>query len=171
MRTLVTVISLLCSLMRPRPTDPRSLLKYRRRIAAYLLPVQRHEPLAFLASEFKDTSFNWSTAEKEAFPIVQTFKRLDYILAGNSTELHTDHRNLIYIFDPHGLNPSVPRHVASKLMRWAFKMCAFRCIVNHIYTWRTKSLGRLAYALGSSLGAKALSAPCCLEHARPGRWG
>jgi hypothetical protein len=107
---------------------------------------QRHEPLAFLASEFKDTSFNWSTAEKEAFPIVQTFKRLDYILAGNSTELHTDHRNHIYIFDPHGLNPSVPRHVASKSMGVQDVRFPVHC---QSYTWRTKSFGRLAYALGS----------------------
>jgi hypothetical protein len=82
------------------------------------LQEQRHEPLAFLSGEFKDASFNWSTAEKEAFPIVQTFERMDYVLAGKTTELHTDHRNLIYIFDPHGSNPSVSRHVASKLMRW-----------------------------------------------------
>jgi RNase H-like domain found in reverse transcriptase len=77
----------------------------------------RHEPLVFLSGEFKDASFNWSTAEKEAFPIVQTFERLEYLLAGKTTELHTYNRNLIYIFDPHGSNPSVSRHVASKLMR------------------------------------------------------
>jgi RNase H-like domain found in reverse transcriptase len=46
------------------------------------LQEQRHEPLAFLSGEFKDAIFNWSTAEKEAFPTVQTFERLDYVLTG-----------------------------------------------------------------------------------------
>jgi RNase H-like domain found in reverse transcriptase/Reverse transcriptase (RNA-dependent DNA polymerase)/Integrase zinc binding domain/Integrase core domain/Aspartyl protease len=119
------------------------------------LQEQRHEPLAFLSGEYKDASFNWSTAEKEAFPIVQTFERLDYILAGKMTELHTDHRNLIYIFDPLGSNPSVSRHVASKLMRWAYKMCAFRYVINHVpgdqnlwadllTRWAVRSAQRLA---------------------------
>jgi RNase H-like domain found in reverse transcriptase len=98
----------------------------------FLLQEQRHEPLAFLSGEFKDASFNWSTAEKKAVPIVQTFERLDYVLTGKTTELHTDHRNLIYIFDSHGSNPSVCRHVASKLMRWSYKMCAFRYVINHV---------------------------------------
>jgi RNase H-like domain found in reverse transcriptase len=78
------------------------------------------------------SSFSWSTCEKEAYPIVQTFERLDYLLVGKTTDLHTDHRNLDYIFDPYGQNPTVARHVASKLMRWAFKLCAFRYIIHHV---------------------------------------
>jgi RNase H-like domain found in reverse transcriptase len=134
----------------------------------------RHQPLAFLSGEFKDASFNWSTAEKEAFPIVQAFERLDYILAGKTNELHTDHRNLIYIFDPHGSNPSVSRHVARKLMRWAYKMCAFRYIINHVpgeqNLWAdllTRWAVRSAQRLARPRVALIMLAPCCLDHARP----
>jgi Integrase zinc binding domain/RNase H-like domain found in reverse transcriptase len=63
---------------------------------------------------------------------VQSFERLDYLLMGKTTELHTDHRNLVYIFDPYGQNPTTARHVASKLMRWALRLCAFRYVIHHV---------------------------------------
>jgi RNase H-like domain found in reverse transcriptase len=88
---------------------------------------QRHEPRAFLSGEFKDANFSWSTAE-EAFRIVQTFERPDYVLTGKATELHTGRRKLTYTFDPYRSNPSVSRHAARMPMRWVCKMCAFRYV-------------------------------------------
>jgi len=43
------------------------------------LPIgeQKHQPLAFLGSAFKSASTNWSTFEKEAYAIFQTFQKLE----------------------------------------------------------------------------------------------
>jgi hypothetical protein len=66
------------------------------------LPVgeQDHQRLAFLSGAFKGASLRWSTKEKEAYAIVASSKRLDYLLQrpGGFT-ICTDHRNLRYIFE------------------------------------------------------------------------
>lgn len=41
---------------------------------------QRHELLAFLDGKFTGAQKHWTTYEKEAFPTVQIFDRLDYSL-------------------------------------------------------------------------------------------
>jgi hypothetical protein len=63
---------------------------------------------------------------------VRSFERLDYLLVGKTTELHTDHRNLVNIFDLYGQNRTIARHMTSKLMRWAFKLCTYRYVVHHV---------------------------------------
>ncbi len=40
--------------------------------------------------------------------------------------------NLVYLFDPYGRNPGIARHTASKLMRWAIKLSAFRYVIEHV---------------------------------------
>ena len=81
---------------------------------------QRHEPLAFLGSQFKGSSLNWSTFEKEGFAVFQTFEKLDYMLLGHArTHVFTDHRNLLFVFAPLALEPSLGRHIVSKVQRWA----------------------------------------------------
>ena len=46
------------------------------------LPVdeQRYEPLAFLSGGFGGASARWPSVEKEAFAIVESCKRLEYLL-------------------------------------------------------------------------------------------
>jgi len=41
---------------------------------------QTHEPLAFLSAGFNATEHGWNKFEKEAFVIVQVFKKMDYLL-------------------------------------------------------------------------------------------
>ncbi|KAH9174484.1 hypothetical protein AeNC1_017678, partial [Aphanomyces euteiches] len=41
---------------------------------------QRHQPLAFLSGAFTGASERWPIVEKEAFAVVESCKRLDYIL-------------------------------------------------------------------------------------------
>lgn len=54
---------------------------------------QKHHPLAFLSSSFKDAELNRSTFEKETFAILQVFKKLDYMLMnGKPVHRSTDHR-------------------------------------------------------------------------------
>lgn len=97
------------------------------------LEEQRHEPLAFLGSEFKNAELGWSTFEKEGFAIFQTFEKLDYLfLGGNPTHVHTDHRNLMFVFAPLALEPTLGRHIVSKVQRWALYLSRFPYVIEHV---------------------------------------
>ena len=93
---------------------------------------QQHEPLCFLSGAFKGSSKNWSVPEKEGFAIVESMCRVDYLVMGREVSIYTDHANLVQLYDPYGKHPSIPRHTASKLMRWAIKLSAFRYVVEHL---------------------------------------
>ncbi len=93
---------------------------------------QHHEPLCFLSGAFSGSSSNWSVPEKEGYAIVEAMCRLDYLVMGREITIFTDHANLVYIYDPYGSNPGIARHTASKLMRWAIKLSAFRYVVEHL---------------------------------------
>ena len=90
------------------------------------LDEQRHQPLAFLSGAFTGASERWSIVEKEAFAVVESCKRLDYILIRPAGfRLFTDHKNLQYIFNPAGQSPSLARYQAHKLERWALVLSSF----------------------------------------------
>lgn len=94
---------------------------------------QQHEPLAFLGSEFKKAQAGWSTYEKEAYAIYQTFQRMDYFLiAAQDIRVYTDHRNLLYIFKPKEINPSTPQYVVSKVQRWALYLSQYQYTIEHV---------------------------------------
>jgi len=93
---------------------------------------QNHEPLSFLSGAFSGASANWSIVEKEAFSIVESMTRLEYLIAGKEVSLFTDHANLTYIFDPVGQNPGIARHTANKLMRWALRLSGYRYVIEHL---------------------------------------
>ena len=94
---------------------------------------QHHEPLSFLAGSFKGSRSRWSTAEKEAFAVVESAIRLDYILLRpEGFFLFTDHRNLTYIFNPISVSPGISKMVANKIERWALKLSSFRYTIVHI---------------------------------------
>ncbi|KAJ0408845.1 hypothetical protein P43SY_000741 [Pythium insidiosum] len=97
------------------------------------LEQQRHRPLAFISGSFKDASSRWPIIEKEAFAIVETCKRLAYLLIRpNGFKVFTDHRNLQYIFDPHSIDSNVTRFQADKLQRWASTLTTFRYEIEHV---------------------------------------
>lgn len=97
------------------------------------LDEQRHEPLAFLGSEFKKLQVVWTTYEKEAFAIFQAFKKLDYLfLNGKKTRVFTDHRNFLFVFSPLTLEPSLGKHVVAKVLRWEIYLSAFDFAIEHI---------------------------------------
>lgn len=70
--------------------------------------------------------------EKEGFAVVEGMTKLDYLIAGRTVSIYTDHVNLVYMYDPYGRNPGIGHHTAKKLMRWALKLSAFRYVVEHI---------------------------------------
>ena len=97
------------------------------------LAEQRLEPLAFLGAAFNKTECGWTTFEKEAFDIYQVFKKVDYLLMVEiNSHVFTDHRNLLFIYNPTALEPKLGRHVVSKVKRWALYLSRFSYTVEHI---------------------------------------
>ena len=46
--------------------------------------------------------------------------------------IFTDHAILLYLYDPHGQNPSIARHTACELMRWAVKLSFLRYVIQQV---------------------------------------
>ena len=76
-----------------------------------------HEPLAFLSGSFKGSQLRWVTVDKEGFTIVNTIRRLEYLLWGG-VHIFTDHRNLTYIFNPEACVTSATKAMAQRLENW-----------------------------------------------------
>ncbi|CAN8072128.1 unnamed protein product [Agarophyton chilense] len=98
--------------------DPPTLLR--------TLAEQQHKPLAFLGGNFKGAQCNWSTYEQEGYAIVKTFDKLDYrLLDEHPVHLFLDHRNLLFVFSPYAMQPSLGQHIVAKVQRWAVFLSRF----------------------------------------------
>ena len=94
---------------------------------------QRHEPLAFLSGAFSDRETHWTTYERKAYAVVQAFRKLDYILlCEDSTRIFTDHRNLLFVFNPVALEPYLGRHKVLKVVLWALFLSSFSYRIEHV---------------------------------------
>lgn len=94
---------------------------------------QSHQPLSFLSGDFTGASIGWTTFEKEAYAIYETFRRADYILlCAKNFRVFTDHRNLLFVFDPHSIDPTLGRHKVMKVMRWALLLSQYDYKIAHI---------------------------------------
>lgn len=71
--------------------------------------------------------------QKEAYAIVQTFDRMDYLFWGSQpVQIFTGHRNLLYVSAPKALRTNSPRHVLSEVHKWAIHLSRFLFFNNHI---------------------------------------
>jgi len=80
---------------------------------------QRHQPLAFSSGEFKGASLRWSIPEKEAFPIYRAVMSFAYLLCFDKHPFHiyTDHKNLVFLFNPNSFNLHFKRHTLDRINR------------------------------------------------------
>jgi hypothetical protein len=79
-----------------------------------LFEEQDHRPLMFLRAAAR-----WVIVEKEAYAIMETLQRADYLFHPvRGFSLFIDHRKLKFIFNPHSVVASVPKYTAQKLERW-----------------------------------------------------
>ncbi|KAH9110401.1 hypothetical protein AeMF1_014779, partial [Aphanomyces euteiches] len=118
---------------------------------------QRHEPLAFLSGTFTGASQRWPIVEKEAYAVVESCKRLDYLVVRpGGFRLFTDHRNLVYMFNPRGSNSGMAKYQADKLQRWALVMSTFpytiECLPGDTNVW-----GDLLSRWGSAQSSRTIA--------------
>ena len=94
---------------------------------------QLHQPLAFYSRAFQGAMSRWSIPEKEAFPIIDAISRFDYLLIGEKPfHIFTDHRNLVFIFDPSASSIPLKQHTIDKLHRWSLKLSSLYFTIEHI---------------------------------------
>lgn len=87
----------------------------------------------FLSGSFTEREKHWPTYERESFAIVQAFRNLDYMLAcDTSTDVSTDHLNLLFTFNPFSMLPSLGRHKVLKVVRWALYLSYFTYRLEHV---------------------------------------
>lgn len=97
------------------------------------VPDQKHEPLAFLGGSFTGAQEHWSTYEREAFAILESIRKLDFMFAcDESTIIFTDHRNLLFVFHPTAIESTLGRHKVLKVLRWALYLSTFTYRIEHI---------------------------------------
>ncbi|KAF0742575.1 hypothetical protein Ae201684P_008386 [Aphanomyces euteiches] len=118
---------------------------------------QRHKPLAFLSGTFTGASQCWPIVEKEAYAVVESCKRLDYLVVRpGGFRLFTDHRNLAYMFNPRGSNSGMAKYQADKLQRWALVMSTFpytiECLPGDTNVW-----GDLLSRWGSAQSSRTIA--------------
>eukprot|EP00752_Nemacystus_decipiens_P002231 g2116.t1 len=90
-----------------------------------------HEPVGFLSGTFRGSQQRWATIDKECVAIVSTFRRLEYLL-WNGVRIHTDHRNLAYIFNPEACVSSVAKTTAQRLDQWKAVLGQYDYTIEHI---------------------------------------
>ena len=75
----------------------------------YLCQVRdgKEVPIAYVSHSLSEQEIRWSTIEKECYAIVYSLNKLDYLLAGRTFTLRTDHKNLTFL--DADTNPKVKR--------------------------------------------------------------
>ena len=67
-----------------------------------------HEPLGFVGGTFRGSARNWAIPDKEGFAIRESCAKFAHLLIRDGGfVIFTDHRNLVYIFNPRGRVPSM----------------------------------------------------------------
>ncbi|OWY93722.1 RNA-directed DNA polymerase [Phytophthora megakarya] len=94
---------------------------------------QHHEPLMMIRGTFSGSAKCWAIVEKEAYAIMETCKRADYLVQrADGFLVFTDHRNRRFIFAPTTVLASVPKYTADKLHRWSLILMGFRYEIHDI---------------------------------------
>ena len=88
-----------------------------------------HVPLMFLSGTFKGAQARWSMLEKECYAIMIAFDKLEYLFLRNGgIHVYTDHRNLVFLFNP----TKATKVLSGKLARWSTRLIGFEYIIHHV---------------------------------------
>ncbi|MFK7809294.1 MAG: reverse transcriptase domain-containing protein, partial [Saprospiraceae bacterium] len=90
---------------------------------------QKHNIVFMTTHKWSDSEKNWHISSQEAYPIVFSLKRLDYLFAGRRVNIFMDHKNLEYIFNPEAVTSKT---VLMRLQRWALEIQSRNYCIRHI---------------------------------------
>ena len=94
---------------------------------------QDHVPLSFIGGRWSKTEQRWSTYEREACAVITTMEKLDWIMLTSKRVLvYTDHRNLLWLYQPSSVLERPPQFLVSKAVRWAIRLSAFTYDIYHL---------------------------------------
>jgi len=89
------------------------------------------EPLMFFSGKFTKSQKKWHITQKEMYPIIYIFNRVDFLLKNPSKTVNigTDHQALKYI-----LNPKLTKNKnhSERLSRWALTIQSVRTRIFHV---------------------------------------
>lgn len=92
-----------------------------------------HEPLSFISGGFRGAQLAWPIVGKEAFAVHEACNRLEhFIQRERGVHIFTDHRNLVYIFEPAGRPLGTSKGTAGRLERWAIALSAVPYTIQHV---------------------------------------
>jgi hypothetical protein len=89
---------------------------------------QKHLPIATLSGKFNASQLNWSTIEKEGYPIIEACNSWEYYLLSEGFRLYTDHANIMHLFNPDQVEPPLKRASMDKIHRWLLTLSHFHLI-------------------------------------------
>ena len=90
-----------------------------------------HEALGFCSGSFKNHQKSWSTFDQEAWALLASVEYFSAFF--NSKQpfyLHTDHKNLVYIFKVENFTQKV--QTKDRVTRWALQLAKHNFILEHI---------------------------------------
>ena len=94
---------------------------------------QPHQLLACVSGSFQDSARHWPIIEKEAFPIIELISRFHHLFAHPAGfRIYSDHRNLMYLFDPFSFNPKLNKATEAKITRWRLAITGYLYTIEHI---------------------------------------
>ena len=88
-------------------------------LAQYHENLDSYEPIAYCSKIFNKTQQKWHVSEQELYAAIYCIEKWERSLRGNKFILHTDHKNLEYLFSKAGDFKS------GKLFRWAVRLQDF----------------------------------------------
>ncbi len=97
-------------------------------IGAYLYQIvpggdPETRPVAFMSRSLNSTERRWATIEKECCAIYESVKQWEYLLGGRFFTIRTDHKNLLYLNDP---------HISPKVVKWKLALMEFDFRIEYI---------------------------------------
>ena len=90
---------------------------------------QQHEPLRTFSGEFRHNTVKWSTIEKESYPIIEALQEWEsYLLCPQGFRIYCDHANLVTMWKPESVSPSLSKSALDKVYRWLYMLSSFKVI-------------------------------------------
>lgn len=92
-----------------------------------------HQVLHLMSGKFSGHSKNWHISEKEAYGIFRAVKDANWLMHGaKPIQVHTDHRNLVRIFNPYLQDENTKKSTADRLLRWSLVLLGCHYHIQHI---------------------------------------